>query len=87
MADHGESLGEGGFYLHGLPYFIAPDAQKHVASVLWLGENFPVDKEKIRKIASHEFSQDNLFSTLLGLFDVETEVYDKKMDMLKSTHL
>ena len=87
MADHGESLGEGGFYLHGLPYFIAPDAQKHVASVLWLGKNYPLDKEEIRKVASHEFSQDNLFSTLLGLFDVQSDVYDKKMDMLKFTNL
>ncbi len=86
MADHGESLGEGGFYLHGLPYFIAPDAQKHVASVLWLGKNFPIDRENIRKNASHEFTQDNLFSTLLGLFDVQTEVYDKKMDILKFTN-
>ena len=87
MADHGESLVEGGFYLHGLPYFIAPDAQIHVGSVLWLGKDFPVDREKLRKNSSHEFSQDNLFSTLLGLFDVETEVYDKKMDILKFTHL
>jgi len=83
MADHGESLGEGGFYLHGLPYFIAPDAQKHVASVLWLGENFPREQIDLRKNASHEFSQDNLFSTLLGLFDVQTEVYEKEMDILK----
>ncbi len=87
MADHGESLGEGGFYLHGLPYFIAPDTQKHVASVLWLGQNFPVDKENLVKNASYEFTQDNLFSTLLGLFDVQTEVYDKKMDILKFTNL
>jgi lipid A ethanolaminephosphotransferase len=87
MADHGESLGEGGFYLHGLPYFIAPDAQKHVASILWLGKNFPLNKEEVRKVASHEFSQDNLFSTLLGLFDVQTEVYDKKMDILNFTNL
>lgn len=87
MADHGESLGEGGFYLHGLPYFIAPDAQKHVASVLWFGKDFPVDRENLRKTASYEFTQDNLFSTLLGLFDVETEVYDKKMDILKFTNL
>ncbi|UPT77162.1 phosphoethanolamine--lipid A transferase [Sulfurovum sp. XGS-02] len=87
MADHGESLGEGGLYLHGLPYFIAPDTQKHVASVLWLGKNFPLDKEEIGKVASHEFSQDNLFSTLLGLFDVESEVYDQKMDILKFTNL
>ncbi len=87
MADHGESLGEGGFYLHGLPYFIAPDAQKHVASLLWLGKNFPLDRERIRKKASNEFSQDNLFSTLLGLFNVQSEVYDQKMDMLKLTNL
>ncbi len=85
MADHGESLGEGGFYLHGLPYFIAPDAQKHVGSVLWLGKNFPNDKNTLRKNASHEFTQDNLFSTLLGLFDVQTKVYEKKMDILKFT--
>ncbi|MBT8343630.1 MAG: phosphoethanolamine--lipid A transferase [Sulfurovum sp.] len=83
MSDHGESLGEGGFYLHGLPYFIAPDAQKHVASVLWLGQNFPVDRENLRKNASYEFTQDNLFSTLLGLFNVQTEVYEKEMDILE----
>ncbi len=83
ISDHGESLGEGGFYLHGLPYFIAPDTQKHVASVLWLGENFPMDRVKLKKNISCEFTQDNLFSTLLGLFDVQTEVYNEKMDILK----
>ena len=82
IADHGESLGEGGFYLHGLPYFIAPNAQTHVGSLLWLGKDFPVDKQKIRNIASNDFSQDNLFYTLLGLFDVQTEVYKKERDML-----
>jgi lipid A ethanolaminephosphotransferase len=83
ISDHGESLDEEGFYLHGLPYFIAPEAQIHVASVMWLGKNFPIDRENLRKSASNEFTQDNLFSTLLGLFDVQTEVYEKKMDILK----
>ena len=27
MSDHGESLGEQGLYLHGLPYAIAPNEQ------------------------------------------------------------
>jgi lipid A ethanolaminephosphotransferase len=27
LSDHGESLGEDGVYLHGLPYSIAPDTQ------------------------------------------------------------
>jgi lipid A ethanolaminephosphotransferase len=36
LSDHGESLGEDGVYLHGLPWSIAPDTQKHVPMLLWL---------------------------------------------------
>ncbi len=82
IADHGESLGENGLYLHGLPYFIAPKHQKHVGAVMWFGKDFPVDEEKLKNRAKHEYSHDNLFSTLLGLFDVQTEVYEKNMDIL-----
>jgi lipid A ethanolaminephosphotransferase len=75
VSDHGESLGENGLYLHGMPYFIAPEAQKHVASIMWLGNN---KKENIEK----EYSQDNLFHTLLGYFNVKTDVYKENMDIL-----
>ena len=85
MADHGESLGENGLYLHGLPYFIAPKAQTNVASFIWLNQtmqkNFNI--EKIQQNREKEYSQDNLFHTLLGLFNVETKVYNKEMDILK----
>jgi len=30
VSDHGESLGEFGLFLHGVPYSIAPEVQKHV---------------------------------------------------------
>ena len=40
MSDHGESLGEKGLYLHGLPYFMAPNSQKHVAAFMWFGDTF-----------------------------------------------
>ena len=78
ISDHGESLGENGIYLHGMPYFIAPNAQKHVGAFIWFGDNShnDIDKEK-------EYSQDNLFHTLLGLFNVKTEVYQKEMDILR----
>ena len=36
VSDHGESLGENGLYLHGLPYSIAPDTQTHVPMIAWL---------------------------------------------------
>ncbi len=81
MADHGESLGENGIYLHGLPYFIAPDAQKHPASVAWFGDNFDINITCVKKISKNPYTHDNLFSTLLGLMDVKTKVYNPKEDI------
>jgi len=83
MSDHGESLGEGGVYLHGLPYFMAPDAQKHIGSVMWFGNDDIVKSDILKSYSSKKFSQDNLFSTLLGIFDVKTKVYEPQMDILK----
>ena len=40
VSDHGESLGENGLYLHGAPYYIAPDEQKIVPMVMWFSEQF-----------------------------------------------
>jgi len=34
-SDHGESLGEHGLYLHGVPCAIAPDVQKKVPMLIW----------------------------------------------------
>lgn len=87
MSDHGESLGENGVYLHGLPYFMAPDAQTHIGALMWFGKSTKesIDTEKLKLIKDHEFSQDNLFHTLLGIFQVETEVYNKNLDMFNDT--
>lgn len=85
MSDHGESLGENGLFLHGLPYFIAPDEQKHIGALMWFGgEDIKkdIDVEKLKSYEDTHFSQDNLFHTLLGLFEVETNVYKKEKDIL-----
>lgn len=84
MSDHGESLGEGGLYLHGMPYLIAPDAQKHVASFMWFGTQTrpELNIEQLKNEADKHFSHDNLFHTLLGLMQVETAVYDSGKDIL-----
>jgi hypothetical protein len=37
ISDHGESLGEKGVYLHGLPYAFAPSEQTHVPMIYWQG--------------------------------------------------
>lgn len=89
MADHGESLGENGLYLHGLPYFMAPKTQTHVASLMWFGDGLKkeYDTQKLKSYSHKAFSHDNLFHTLLGLFEVETEVYQPTMDILNPVRL
>ncbi len=82
MSDHGESLGEGGVYLHAMPYIIAPEAQKRVGSFIWFGGGFnSIDKKCAKKLSNKELSQDNYFSTVLGLMDISTEVYNKNLDI------
>ena len=85
VSDHGESLGENGIYLHGMPYAIAPKAQTHVPSLIWLDDGqmaHEYDINKIKQNKDKEYSHDNLFDTLLGLFEVKTEVYKKELDIL-----
>lgn len=87
LSDHGESLGENGAYLHGLPYAIAPKVQKHVPMLIWLSpdyqQRYAVDTKCLNQRAStQEYSQDNLFSTLLGMTGVQTHEYVASDDIL-----
>lgn len=82
LSDHGESLGEYGIYLHGLPYAIAPDPQKHIASVFWFGDSFKIETKALKNKSPERFSQDYLFHTILGLLEIETPIYDKKLDLI-----
>lgn len=87
LSDHGESLGEDGVYLHGLPYHIAPDTQKHVPMLIWLSDayqaQYGVDKTCMQTRAARDaYSQDNLFSTMLALAGVQTQAYHAADDIL-----
>jgi len=82
MSDHGESLGEYGIYLHGMPYAVAPEAQTHIASVLWLGNGFNIGQTALQKIKHEHFSHYNLSHTILGMMEIETSVYKNELDIL-----
>ena len=88
VSDHGESLGESGLYLHGLPYAIAPVAQKHNAQIAWLdgglGARTGVDTACVAKELDAPISHDNLYHTVLGLMDVESHTYLRSLDALAS---
>ncbi len=90
MSDHGESLGENGIYLHGLPYFMAPDEQKHIAAIVWLAENTSrkhrVDMATLLKKRDQPISHDYIFHSLLGIFGVKSKIYDHNLDIFHAKH-
>lgn len=88
VSDHGESLGEYGLYLHGAPVAFAPEAQTHVPAVMWLGEGIKADivMSDVPERSRRRWSHDNVFTTLLGFFEVHSSVYKPEMDILERTH-
>jgi lipid A ethanolaminephosphotransferase len=85
MSDHGESLGENGIYLHGLPYKIAPDEQIHIPFIMWLSPEFAtsfnIDTDCVKQYSTEAYSHDNLFHSVLGMLDIQSNEYDAELDI------
>lgn len=85
VSDHGESLGEAGLYLHGLPYPIAPEEQLKVPMIMWISPGMQasraVDMRCLQQRASQPAEHDNLFHTVLGLLEVSAEPYQRSHDL------
>lgn len=85
VSDHGESLGENGFYLHGMPYAIAPQTQLKVPMAVWLSPELArsrgIDAACLRRRAAQPASHDHLFHSVLGLLQVRTNAYVPALDL------
>ncbi|MET3917104.1 lipid A ethanolaminephosphotransferase [Variovorax sp. OAS795] len=88
VSDHGESLGEYGLFLHGVPYSFAPEAQKHVPMVTWFSDGMSQRRKLSRPCMEAgldtPLTHDNLFHTVLGLMDVGNATYKPALDALAS---
>lgn len=83
VSDHGESLGEYGLYLHGMPNFMAPKEQRHVPMIMWFGKNFDeVDINDLKARKDKAYSHDNVFHTLLNLVEIDAEIYNENLSLL-----
>ena len=68
VSDHGESLGELGVYLHGMPYLIAPIEQRRVPVIVWeynANKSYGIDE------SLQSLSHDAVFKSLLMTFGVQ----------------
>ncbi|WP_422823011.1 phosphoethanolamine transferase [Variovorax humicola] len=85
VSDHGESLGEFGLFLHGLPYSIAPEAQKHVPLVAWFSEGLRqrqrLSMSCMKGDLDSPYTHDNLYHTALAVMDVQTPTFKPALDM------
>ncbi|WP_233251803.1 phosphoethanolamine transferase [Limnohabitans sp. Jir72] len=85
LSDHGESLGEKGLYLHGMPYRMAPREQTHVPMLAWLSK--PMQAQRgwrmacLQSQADKPMSHDNLFHSMLGLSQVATGLSKPQLDI------
>jgi lipid A ethanolaminephosphotransferase len=88
MSDHGESLGEKGLFLHGVPWLVAPKEQTAVPAVTWHSAGFArsagLDAACLRERAKAPVQHDHLFHSLLALLDVHTSLYDPAWDVTRT---
>ena len=86
ISDHGESLGEFGLYLHGVPYAVAPDVQTHIPFIVWMSPEFiekkGIDINRIKQSKSH--SHQNIFHSVLGAINMHSEVYNDQLDIFNT---
>ena len=82
VSDHGESLGEKGFYLHAAPYAFAPKEQTHVPAIIWLGQHFDYSTEQAKPFKDYPLSHDDVFCTLLVAFELQSKTCKSKQPML-----
>lgn len=82
VSDHGESLGEHGIYLHGMPYSMAPEQQTHVPMIAWGTQSAAsrIPSACLNRQRDRPLSHDNLFHTVLGIVNVQTSVYQPALD-------
>jgi lipid A ethanolaminephosphotransferase len=85
-SDHGESLGEKGLYLHGTPYFMAPDEQTRVPFLLWMSDGyrkrFSISADCLQRKRSKALSHDNIYHTVIGGLGLSNDLYDASRDIL-----
>lgn len=90
ISDHGESLGENNIYLHGTPYMIAPEVQKHIPFLIWMSEQQKkvgkIDYDCLKEKQNHPYSHDNIFHSMLGYMNIKTSHYDARKDIFNSCY-
>ncbi len=91
-SDHGESIGEHGYYGHCAPYALAPQEQTQVPLLVWVSPQMAtthhLSLDCLKNLSQNqEYSHDYLFHSVLGLLDVSTRIYQPELDLFQDCRL
>ncbi|AFE52770.1 hypothetical protein MA5_02970 [Rickettsia prowazekii str. GvV257] len=85
VSDHGESLGENGYYGHGGPLL---SEQITVPFIVWVSDTFkakyPESVDAIKSYASTEISHDYVFHSILDCLNIDSDIINKGLSLCKS---
>ena len=81
VSDHGESLGENGMFMHGLPMRLAPKFQYEIPFLVWTSEGFRDYKtaDELPKVLDQHY----VFHSVLNLLSIQSPAYDKEKDLFR----
>lgn len=85
ISDHGESLGEKGMFMHGLPMRIAPKEQYEIPLLVWTSDGFrdyrPYGGRQADGSLPPVLEQHYIFHSVLNLLSIDSPAYNKKHDI------
>lgn len=77
ISDHGESLGEGGLYMHGVPKNMAPDAQLDIPFIVWTSDGAASIKDT--GIVGHY----HIYHSVLNFLGMDSPIYDESKNIFE----
>ena len=80
ISDHGESLGENGMFMHGLPMRLAPKVQYEIPFLVWTSEGFRQYKPTATGLPA-VLEQHYIFHSVLNLLSIDSPAYNKDFDI------
>jgi len=86
IADHGESLGEYGMYLHAAPVMIAPKEQTKIPLIVWTGNSSAFPENHLRQHKSAVLSHDDVFCSLLVAYDFRSSMCTPYVEAARHLH-
>lgn len=78
ISDHGESLGEDGLYMHGVPMNVAPAVQLDIPFIVWTSDNSDT-KVKELDSAGHY----HIYHSVLKFLGIGTSFYDETKNIFE----